>query len=152
LTLLPRRCPICGNQSIVGHGRRRKQAHDQQHAWIWVRRGHCRPCHKTFTIVPVWSPPYGQYSFHCRAQAWDAICNRPVGWELSTPLTQDPDRSPDAATLRRWAVRRLVSLCCGIGVLWRLLLALEDFWSAPTILAWDWPAASRILRLEANSP
>ena len=26
LRLLPRRCPFCGNQTIIGHGRRRKQA------------------------------------------------------------------------------------------------------------------------------
>ena len=30
--------------------------------------------------------------------------------------------------------------------------ALGKFWQAPTILAWDWLAASRILLLEANSP
>jgi hypothetical protein len=34
--LLPRRCPLCGNDTIIGHGRRRKQAHDQQHDWIWI--------------------------------------------------------------------------------------------------------------------
>lgn len=33
-----RRCPICEQDSIVGHGRRRKQAHDGQHDWIGVRR------------------------------------------------------------------------------------------------------------------
>jgi hypothetical protein len=27
-----------------------------------------------------------------------------------------------------------------------------NFFGTPTILAWDFPAASRILRLEANSP
>jgi hypothetical protein len=31
-------------------------------------------------------------------------------------------------------------------------LSIGKFWQAPTIFAWDWPAASRILLLEANSP
>jgi hypothetical protein len=53
LELLPRRCPLCGDDTIIGHGRGRKQAHDQCHDWIWVRRGICHPCSKTFTIVPV---------------------------------------------------------------------------------------------------
>src|ERR1019366_7579185 len=44
LRLLPRRCPFCGNESIIGHGRRKKQAHDQHRDWIWVRRGRCPPC------------------------------------------------------------------------------------------------------------
>ena len=29
LTLLPRLCPLCGNQTIIGHGRRLKQADDE---------------------------------------------------------------------------------------------------------------------------
>ena len=49
--------------TIVGHGRRRKQAHDDQHDWIWVRRGRCPPCKKTFTVLPDWSPPSGHYSY-----------------------------------------------------------------------------------------
>jgi hypothetical protein len=35
---------------------------------------------------------------------------------------------------------------------WIWELAAQKFLQAPTILAWDWPAASRILRLEANAP
>ena len=38
-----RRCPICSQDSIVGHGRRRKQAHDEHHDWISIRRGRCEP-------------------------------------------------------------------------------------------------------------
>jgi len=57
---------------------------------------------------------------------------------------------PDPSTLRRWARRRLVSLWYGAkawlrGFAWKIL-------QAPTILAWDWAAAGRILLLEANSP
>ena len=46
LELLPRRCPLCGNQTIIGHGQRRKQAHDQVREVIYVRRGLCRPCRR----------------------------------------------------------------------------------------------------------
>ena len=42
-----RRCPVCERDSIVGHGRRRKQAHDELHDWISIRRGRCTGCGKT---------------------------------------------------------------------------------------------------------
>jgi hypothetical protein len=47
-----RRCPVCVRDSIVGHGRRRKQAHDEHHDWIGIRRGLCNRCGKTFTFLP----------------------------------------------------------------------------------------------------
>jgi hypothetical protein len=52
------RCPICERDSIVGHGCRRKQAHDQDHDWIPIRRGFCNLCGKTFTFLPRFSQPY----------------------------------------------------------------------------------------------
>src|SRR5215472_13674673 len=97
LALLPRPCPRCCQDTITGHGRRRKQAHDECHDWIWIRRGVCRPCGLTFTILPHWSPPYGQYSFHCREQAWEATANHGNAWEQSAPQTKDPQRLPDPA-------------------------------------------------------
>ena len=42
LDLLPRRCPVCRDDTIIGHGRRLRQCHDDQHERIWVRRGICR--------------------------------------------------------------------------------------------------------------
>ena len=45
--IILRRCPICEQDSIVGHGRRRKQAHDEHHDWIGIRRGLCDRCGKT---------------------------------------------------------------------------------------------------------
>jgi hypothetical protein len=120
LRLLPRRCPFCGNQTIIGHGLRRKQAHDQHRDWIWVRRGRCPPCRKTFTILPIWSPPYGHYSCCCRQQAWESQC-KGGGWEQSAPQIKDPNRLPDPATQRRWAFRRVLSLCFGLkafGLCW----------------------------------
>jgi hypothetical protein len=152
LALLPRRCPRCGKDTIIGHGQRRKQAHDECHDWIWVRRGLCRLCGVTFTILPLWSPPGGQYSFACRQQAWESACNRDGGWEQCVPQTQDPDRSPDPATLRRWAFRRLLSLFCSLKTFCSFRHDWLTFLRAPTILAWDWMALHRNLHVEANSP
>jgi len=56
-TIILRHCPICKRDSIVGHGRRRKQAHDEHHDWIGIRRGRCAGCGKTFTFLPVLSLP-----------------------------------------------------------------------------------------------
>jgi hypothetical protein len=100
--LLPHRCRVCGSRTIVGHGRRRKQAHDQRHDRIWIRRGRCRPCRKTFTILPAWSPPYGHYSLHCRQQAWGPL-RKADSWEESVPNTKEPDHVPDPSSVRRWA-------------------------------------------------
>jgi hypothetical protein len=151
LGMLPRRCPLCGNQTIIGHGRRRKQAHDQVHTVICVRRGLCRACRKTFTILPTWSPPSSHYSFHCRQQAAERVEQMHGSWEQSTPSVRDPNRLPDSATLRRWAVRRLLSLWSSLSEgLWRALG--WGFLNAPTILAWDLLTACRILRLEASTP
>jgi len=56
---------VCRNDTIIGHGRRLRQSHDGQHEWIWVRRGICEPCRKTFTVLPDWLAPSGHYSLHC---------------------------------------------------------------------------------------
>jgi hypothetical protein len=147
LQLLPRRCPLCGEVTIIGHGQRRKQAHDQCHDWIWVRRGICHRCSKTFTILPDWLAPSGHFSLHCRQQACESIAaGDPV--ERAAPHCQDPSRSPDPSTLRRWAHRRLLSVCC-----WVKVGAIgQHFLRVPTIVAWDLGALCRILPIEARSP
>ena len=150
LEQLPRRCPLCGNRTIVGHGRRLKQAHDERHSQIWIRRGLCRPCQKTFTVLPDWSPPSGIYSLHCRQQAWELLRRSDSGWERSIPDVADASRSPDPSTVRRWA-GRLVH----VGTLLATKLWPAAGWSAemfPTILAWDWTAIRLILPIEARSP
>src|SRR5215469_17237412 len=134
LALLPRRCPQCCQDTITGHGRRRKQAHDDCHDWIWIRRGVCRPCGVTFTILPHWSPPHGQYSFRCREQAWEATANHGNVWEQSAPQIKDPHRLPDPATLRRWAGRRLLSLYCGLKTVGFCWPRWRSFLRTPTIL------------------
>jgi len=148
---MPRWCPVCRQPSIVGHGRRPKQAHDEQHDWIWVRRGRCPACKKTFTILPAWSAPHGHYSYCCRQEAWEAHCEGGGGWEQSAPHCKDPARLPDASTLRRWAFRKLVSLWFWIKTGLGAILS-PTLFTASTILAWDFAAAGHILRLEANSP
>jgi len=88
--------------SIIGHGRRRKQAHDQDHDWIRIRRGLCNLCKKTFTFLPLFSPPYSHYSLIARSQAlWCYFVER-CSWEAAAPLLKDPDRVADPSTLRRW--------------------------------------------------
>jgi hypothetical protein len=151
LGMLPRRCPLCGNPTIIGHGQHRKQAHDQVHDVIYVRRGLCRPCRKTFTVLPTWSVPNSHYSLHCRRQAAERI-EQPHGTlEQSAPIVRDPDRLPDPSTLRRWAARRLISVWFSLQAgLWKVLG--WSFFRVPTILTWDFPAACRILRLEASTP
>jgi hypothetical protein len=147
LDRLPRRCPACRDDTIVGHGRRFRQGHDDQHDCIWVRRGICQPCRKTFTILPDWLAPYGHYSLHCRQQSCERIAGGDSA-EQAAPHCKDPTRLPDPSTVRRWAQRRLLSV-------WYWLRAGaqgEHFLQTPTILAWDLAALCRILPIEARSP
>jgi Domain of unknown function (DUF6431) len=100
--VIPRRCPICSEDSIIGHGRRRKQAHDEHHDWIGIRRGLCNRCHTTFTFLPPLSPPYGHYSFLARSQALQRYFLERRSWEAAAPTVKDPDQVADPSTLRRW--------------------------------------------------
>jgi hypothetical protein len=147
LDLLPRVCPLCRDDTIIGHGRRLRQAHDDQHKSIWVRRGICRPCRKTFTILPDWLIPSGHFSLGCRQVACARIADGDTA-EGAAPHCKDLSRSPDASTVRRWTHRRLMSLWCW---LWAGIKGGNSF-QAPTIVAWDLAALRRILPLEARSP
>ena len=97
-----RQCPICLRDSIVGHGRRRKQAHDEDHDWIPIRRGMCNLCGKTFTFLPPFSAPYCHYSLIARSQALRRYFLDGHAWEAAAPAVKDPDRVADPSTLRRW--------------------------------------------------
>ena len=147
LDLLPRRCPICRNHTIIGHGRRLRPAHDDRHERIWVRRGICEPCGKTFTILPDWLAPAAPFSLRCRQQAGERIAAGESA-EQAVPQCKDPARLPDPSTLRRWAQRRLIGLWCWIqaGAIG------QRFLQTPTILAWDLAAFCRTLLLEVRSP
>ncbi len=147
LELLPRRCPVCRDDTIIGHGRRRRQSHDEQHEWIWVRRGICGPCRKTFTILPNWLAPFARFTLHCRQQACENIAAGNAV-EQAAPHCKDPTRLPDPCSVRRWAQRRLISLWSWI----KAGVHHQHFLQSPTILAWDLGAVCRILPLEARSP
>jgi hypothetical protein len=98
-----RRCPVCQRESIIGHGSRRKQAHDQHHDWITIRRGRCAVCGKTFTFLPLFSFPYTHYSLLTRCYAFRRRFVEQCSWEKATPLLKDSNRIPDPSTLRRWS-------------------------------------------------
>jgi hypothetical protein len=120
LKLLPRVCPFCGNRSIVGHGRRLKQAHDRWHKQIGIRRGLCRPCQKTFTVLPDWSPPSGHYSLQCRQEAWELLHRPDSNWERCVPDVADATRSPEPSTV--WGTGNGLAgrshlRCCVVSVL-----------------------------------
>jgi hypothetical protein len=147
LSLLPRRCLVCGNDTIIGHGLRRRQAHDDQRALIWVRRGLCRVCRITFTVLPRVLAPSAPFSLRCRQLSCERMADgEPL--EQSAPHCHDPSRSPDPSTLRRWARRRLLTVACWVKV----GVTIEAFFRSPTILAWDLAALCRILPIEARSP
>jgi uncharacterized protein DUF6431 len=99
---IPRQCPKCLKDSIVGHGRRFKQAHDENHDWIQVRRGICKSCNRTFTFLPWFSPPYGHYSLIARSHALWGYFGEHRSLDLAAPLLKDPNRVASASTLRRW--------------------------------------------------
>jgi hypothetical protein len=112
-----------------------------------VRRGICHPCNKTFTILADWLVPSAPFTLRCRQQACENIAAG-ASVEQAAPHCKDPSRSPDPSTLRRWAQRRLLSVCC-----WVKAGAIgQRFLRAPTILAWDLAAVCRILPSEARSP
>jgi Domain of unknown function (DUF6431) len=134
---LPRQCPACGQMTIIGHGRRRRQAHDGMHDWILVRRGICKVCRGTLTVLPGRCVPGAPYSLLARQQALGQLAQG-ASAEQAAPDCLSPDRIADPSTIRRWFWRRIESL--------RFLA-----W-ATTLLAWDWRAASRILIAEPISP
>jgi hypothetical protein len=101
--IILRQCPICKRDSIVGHGRRRKQAHDEQHDWIWIHRGRCADCGMTFTFLPLFSLPYTHYSLLARSQALLLRFVESCCWDKALPKLMDPDRLPDPSTVRRWS-------------------------------------------------
>ena len=144
---LPRRCPVCQDDTIIGHGRRRRQAHDDRREHIWVRRGMCLPCRKSFTVLPDWLAPSAHFSLRCRQQACERIAAGDCA-EQAAPHCKDPSRLPDPSTLRRWAQRRLLSVWCWV----KIGAMREHFLHTPTIVAWDLGAVCRILRIEARSP
>jgi hypothetical protein len=121
---------------VIGHGRRSRQAHDRCHDSIRVRRGICNRCHQTLTVLPAWCVPNAPYNLPARQEALDRLVNGQT-LEQAAPDCRDPDRVANPSTIRRWFWRRIESL---------------RFFFSPTILAWDWRAAARILIVERIPP
>jgi Domain of unknown function (DUF6431) len=101
--IIIRLCPICKRDSIVGHGHRRKQAHDEHHDWIGIRRGRCIKCGRTFTFLPVYSLPYTHYSLVARCHTLLRRFVEHCSWESAVSKFKDADRVPDSSTVRRWS-------------------------------------------------
>jgi hypothetical protein len=81
--------------------------------------------------------PGAPYSLLARQQAIDQL-GQGCSFEQAAPHCRDPDRLADCSTIRRWVRRRIESL--------------RFFAGAPTLFAWDWRAAGRILIAEPLSP
>lgn len=146
---IPRRCPHCQSDSIVGHGLRRRPAHDQGHDWIWVRRGECNRCQRTFTFLPDWCMPYSPYTLMCRLKALEAY-QRLRSAEAAAPVLLDADRVVDVSTVRRWLRQCRVAAAC-LSV--RITMALPiDKVSPATTLAWVCQARECILPATDGSP
>src|SRR5262252_4137734 len=71
----------------------------------------------------------GHFSLRCRQQACERIAAGERA-EQAAPHCQDPSRSPDASTVRRWAQRRLLSLSCWL----RAGITSRHFLRGPTIV------------------
>jgi hypothetical protein len=80
--------------SVVGHGRRWKQAHDKEQEWITIRRRICRPWGKTITFLPVFSLPYSYHSLIARSEALRRFFVEDCSWEQAAPPVKDPHRLP----------------------------------------------------------
>lgn len=146
LEWLPRQCPRCERETVVGHGRRVRQAHDETHDWIVVRRARCPECKLTMTVLPGWLRPKALYTLRAR---WEAISNyaRPeTTVETCAPQTLDGQRIADGSTVRRWLgwAKPLLGIGC------RVVAATRNQW-APTILAWDFQQVLFKLNPEARA-
>ena len=95
----------CGH----GHGRRWRQAHDDCHDQIRVRRGLCKHCDLTLTVLPAWSVTGALYNLPARREALGRLAEGET-LEASAPVCRDPDRIADPSTVRRWFWRRIAGL------------------------------------------
>lgn len=136
-------CPACRQDSVIGHGWRSRQAHDANHTQIRIHRGICKLCDRTLTMLPDWLVPGGHYSLAARQQAEHLATEQERPLEACVPDSIDPERCADPSTVGRWFQRRRQSL-------WRSIIMAK--WAPPpTLFAWDWKAARRILIPETSS-
>ncbi len=90
--------------------------------------------HRTITVLPPWCIPRALYNLPARMDALHRVASG-ASLEAAAPGCRDPDRIAAASTVARWCWRRIESLC---------------FCLSPTLFAWDWRAAARMLMLEAS--
>jgi hypothetical protein len=135
---LPRQCPACQRMTVIGNGRRLRSAYDRDHDKILVRRGRCRVCGRTVTVLPARCVPAASYSLIARQESLRRIGDG-MSVEQAAPDCRDPDRIADPSTLRRWCWRRMESLAFAL-------------YRVATLFAWDWRAAARILIPEPDPP
>lgn len=96
----------------------------------------CNLCGKTFTFLPLFSPPYGHYSFIARSQALQRYFLEGRCWEAAAPTVKDPDRVADPSTLRRW-FRKLDSSRPAFSRLRQTMPAISAWLSRAEILVHD---------------
>ncbi len=130
---LPRRCPGCGETAVIGHGRRWRQAHDRLHDAARIRRGLCKGCWRTITVLSRACIPRAVYNLPARIDALTRVADG-AGLEQAAPECRHPDRVAAASTIARWCERRIESP--------------PVFALAHTLFAWDWSAAARMLIVE----
>jgi Domain of unknown function (DUF6431) len=143
-------CPLCLSDSVIGHGWRRKQAHDDSHDWIKYRRGLCNLCELTFSFLPAFSLPYTHFSLVARSEALRRRFVEHCSWESSAPTVKDPNRIPDPSTLRRWC--RSLDSSPAFSFLRRTVEAVEQWLARGEQLAHDslrlsWPTVFCFLRV-----
>jgi hypothetical protein len=93
-----RECPKCLKETVIGHGWRSKQSHDEQYDWIKIRRGFCKQCSTSITFLPWLSLSYTHYSLRTRSEC--IVEGRPL--DKATPTLKDPNRIPAGCTIRQW--------------------------------------------------
>ena len=114
---------------------------------IWVRRGICEPCGKTFTILPDWLAPSGTTAF--------TAGSRPASGSPPVILPSKLHRTAKiqhACPIHPPCAGGLNGDCSACGAGSRPAVKAEHFLRTPTILAWDLGALCRILPIEARSP
>ena len=92
-------------------------------------------------MLPGWLIPGGHYSLEARQQSERMLLEQGLPAEQCIAQIADPDRTPDPSTVRRWFRRRWESL----------LVSWQWIFPPPTLFAWDWKAACRILIPETSS-
>jgi hypothetical protein len=90
-------------------------------------------CKKTFTFLPLFSPPYGHYSLIARSQALRRYFVEGCDWQAAAPTVQDPDRVADPSTLRP-TVPQPGFLPAGVFVLRQTMPALRKWLSRTEVL------------------